>query len=46
MKQNRQADIRAGLGDVLNRFGVDKEVAKRAREELASRIVPEPQTVE
>ncbi len=46
MKQNTQADIRAGLSDVLNRFGVDKTVARKAREELASRIEPTPQEAE
>lgn len=46
MKQKTQEDIRAGLSDVLNRFGIDKEAAKRAREELASRIAPGPQEAE
>ncbi|MFC1716115.1 hypothetical protein ACFL6S_20760 [Candidatus Poribacteria bacterium] len=38
MKQGTQEDIRSGLGDVLNRFGVDKDAARKARQELAERI--------
>ena len=38
MKQGTQTDIRAGLGNVLNRFGVDVKTARKAREELAERI--------
>ena len=46
MRQGTQEDIRAGLGKVLDRFGVDIESAKKAREELAERIEQPEETEE